>query len=296
MPEWANFFTAKEHSFFITEIEKYFNDLSVRYGIFDGFVQVEGGQWEFNQLGLVNVGQVCKQDNPWNYRQIIQDHFDALKSSYEFNLEFDKLITDFDKVKKYLAVRLYSKEYFEQFGLQNTIGDFLSDDLYSTLVFDLPYSISNVKPEQAAKWTIDHTELFKIGIENVKQNHSWEITQEEMNGFKIWFIQSDHFFAPNIIFDLKHRIGLTSEHGMLIGIPHRHAVLIYPIKDLEVVTAINGLIPIIHGMNQEGPGSITNELYYFKDGLLTNIPYELSENKMEISPPEIFLNVLNSFK
>jgi hypothetical protein len=143
---------------------------------------------------------------------------------------------------------------------------------------------------------MDHNELFKIGIENVKQDHSWEITEEEMDGFKIWFIQSNHFFAPNIIFDLKRRIELTSENGMLIGIPNRHAVLIYPIRNLEVVAAINSLIPIIYDMNQGGPGSITNDLYYFKDEQLTNIPYELTENKIEISPPEIFLNVLNSFK
>jgi hypothetical protein len=119
VPEWANFFTAREYIFFITDVKKYFNDLSIGYDILDGFIQVEGGQWEFNQLGLVNVGQVCKQDEPENYRQIIQDHFDALKRSYEFNLGFNKIITDFDKVKKYLAVRLYSREYFEQVGLKH---------------------------------------------------------------------------------------------------------------------------------------------------------------------------------
>ena len=44
--------------------------------------------------------------------------------------------------------------------------------------------------------------------------------------------------------------------GALIGVPHRHTVIINPIESLEVAKAINILIPIINGMNIEGPVSI----------------------------------------
>jgi len=104
------------------------------------------------------------------------------------------------------------------------------------------------------------------------------------------------FFGPNIVFDLKNRKELLNDMGVLIAMPHRHAVIIYPIKTLEVVDAINSLIPIVDGMNQEGPGSLTNQLYYYKNEIFLNLPYKLSDGKVEFTPPDEFIEVLNNLQ
>jgi hypothetical protein len=296
VPEWADFFNAKEYSSFIIEIERYFKRLSIAHEILDGVIQVEGSLFGFNQLGLVNVAQVCKQNTIADYSELITEHFNSLIRSNKFNEDFKDIITDFDKAKTYLGVRLYNDDYFEQVGLVNTIGTYLTEKVYSTLVFDLPDSINNVKPEEAEKWGKDSSELIMLGIKNIKQKYEWEITEEKIGNFSIWFIQSEHFFAPNIIFDLENRKELLSDNGALIAMPHRHAVLIYPIKTIEVVEAINSLIPIIYGMNQEGPGSLTNQLYYYKNEILINLPYQLSDGKIEFTPPKEFLGILNNLK
>ena len=103
-------------------------------------------------------------------------------------------------------------------------------------------------------------------------------------------------FTTNILFDLNIKKEFIGPYGSLIGIPHRHVVIIYPIKTLEVVEAINRLIPIIFGMEREGPGSISNLLYWFKDNEYTTLPYKISEDKMDFYPPQTFVDVLNQLK
>jgi hypothetical protein len=296
MPEWASFFSSREYLIFIEEIHKYFEKISTTYSIFDGVINVEETVFGHNQLGLLNVGQVCKQSEMEEYGEIIKEHFDALIRTHKFGDYFETIISDFDMIKPYLGVRLYNNDYFEAVGIKNIIGIPLTERINSTLIFDLPDSIRNVKPEEAEKWNLDTNELLKIGVNNIQQKYGWEITKEKIGNFYIWFIQSDHFFAPNIVFDLENRSEISSENGILIAMPHRHAVLIYPIKTLEVVEAINSFIPIVYGMNQEGPGSLTNQIYYYKSEKLLNLPYELSEGKIHFSPPDEFVEVLNKLQ
>ncbi len=295
IPEWATFFNDKEYVSFIKEIGNYFDKLSIEYEILDGIIQVQDNFFGFNNLGLVNVAQICKQSSIPEYREVISSHFDALKSN-EFKIGFEKIITDFEKVKSYLGVRLYHKDYFSEIGIENTLGYYLTDTIYATLVFDLPDNISSIKPEQVENWSKSLDELIFLGKQNIKEKYPLEITRETLGDFKIWFVQGEHFFVPNILLDLENNGNLLSEKGVLIAAPHRHAVLIYPIKTLEVVKAINSIIPIVYGMNQEGPGSLTNHLYYYKNNTLINLPYEIVENKVSFTPPEEFLEVLNSLQ
>ena len=62
--------------------------------------------------------------------------------------------------------------------------------------------------------------------------------------------------SPNVSFSTlndenKHLVGT---HGALVGLPHRHIALIYPIENISVMGAINTLIPVIYGMFGERPG------------------------------------------
>jgi hypothetical protein len=172
----------------------------------------------------------------------------------------------------------------------------ITDDLVMTLVFDLPHTIENLRPEDTLNWNKKIDELIEIGLLNINKNNPLEISEQKLGDFKIWFIQSDHFYASNIILDKKELAKYIGSKGALIGIPHRHAVLIYPIENLEVVKAINTMIPITKGMYGEGPGSISSHLYWYNGEKLINLPYDLSDKTLKFTPPESFLNMLNTLK
>lgn len=296
VPEWASFFDSKEYVLFIEEVENYFKNLNIQYELSDGQVIAGENKFGFNHLGLLNLAQVCKQEELKYYKEIISRHFNTLIKANQFDKEFEKIANNFEEVKKYVGVRLYDNEYLAAIGKENTIGKDFAGDIYETLIFDFPDSIINIKPEQATAWNKTVEELFEVGIENIKHNYPLTVTKEDFGEFSVWFVDTEHFFAPNIVFDLENRKELIGSKGSLIGLPHRHVAIIYPIENLEVVKAINGLIPTIYGMNQEGPGSLSNNLFWYKDKVFTELPYKVEDNKLQFFPPDNFLELLNELK
>lgn len=296
IPNWASFFDNKEYSLFINEIDSYFKKLNIEYEICDGEINVNDNEFGFDNLGLTNVAQVCKQEEKKYYKKIIAEHFNSMIRANKFDKEFAEISDNFEEVKKYIGVRLYDNEYVAHVGKENTIGKDFAGDIYSMIVFDFPDSVLSIKPDQTIAWNKTIDELFEIGTSNIKSKYPLTTTNEAFGEFSIWFVQGEHFFTPNIVFDIENRKELIGSKGSLVGLPHRHSAIIYPIENLEVVKAINGLIPTIYGMNQEGPGSLSNNLFWYKDKKFTQLPYKIDEGKLQFFPPDSFLELLNELK
>lgn len=296
VPEWASFFDEKEYSLFINEIDNYLKNLNIQYEIGDGQIHVNETEFGFGNLGLMNVAQVCKQEDKKYYKEIITEHFNSLIRAYKFDKEFEKIADNFEEVKKYIGVRLYDNEYVAHIGKELTIGKEFAGNINSMIVFDFPDSVLSIKPEQTTAWNKTIDELFEIGVSNIRSKYPLTITKEAFGEFSIWFVQGEHFFTPNIVFDIENRQELIGSKGSLVGLPHRHSAIIYPIENLEVVKAINGLIPTIYGMNQEGPGSLSNNLFWYKDKTFTQLPYKIDEEKLQFFPPDNFVQLLNELK
>jgi hypothetical protein len=296
VPEWANFFDKKEYNCFIDIVEEYFKQKNFKISINDGVVTVENNDLGLNNLGLVNLAQICKQEKRNVWKEIVIDHFNRLIEANKFEADFNSKINDFEQIKQYIGVRLYHKDYLKTVGKENTVYKELTDEIVELRVFDLPHTVSSIKPENISTWNKKTDELFDLGFKNIKSNYPLEISQQDMKDYKIWFVQSDNVFASNILLDRDDLNRYLGKYGALIGIPHRHAVIIYPIENLEVAKAINSLIPIIKGMNNEGPGSISDKLYWYNDNKLINLPYKIAGNKLQFYPPDDFVNMLNKLK
>ena len=296
VPEWSSFFNDKEYSLFIREVDNYFKKLNIRYEIQGGQVMVDEKEFGSGQLGLLNVAQLCKQVGPKNYREMIARHFLAMTKVSQFDMQFAKVNDDFEEMKKYFGVRLYNDEYVAQVGKENTVGKNFSGDIYAMVVLDLPNSVMSIKPEQPLAWNKTVDELFEIGISNMKAKYPLTINKHVLDQFSIWCVHGDHFFTPNIVFDLENRKELVGTEGSLIGLPHRHTAIIYTIENSEVVKAIHHLIPAIYGINQEGPGSLSNHLFWYKDKTFTPLPYKIEDNNIHFFPPDNFVQLLNQLQ
>lgn len=294
VPEWASSMNQNEFKAFKKTIEVYFSkrEIPVEWG--DGTISVPENIMGVGQLGLVNLAQICGQTGTKFYRKIVEDHFESMIRAHAFETELEELVKDFESIKQYIGVRLYDVEYIAVIGKEFTVGKDIGDDIYAMLVFDLPHSVENIKPEQILSWNKTEEELFALGMENIKKNYPLTLTEEDLGGIKSWVVQSDHFYAANVIFSLNDWAHLIGKEGVLIGLPHRHATLIYPINNLDVIKAINILIPLIHYMNQKGPGSLSNNLYWVKDDVFIPLPYTLTDEKLEFIPPDEFVKVINS--
>ena len=170
-PDWASIFDNKEYLVFRAELHSYFTKLNVEYKIGDGVIEIEENIFGGGTLGLTNLIQFCKQEKAIHYSEFISNHFNSLMSAQKFDDEFSKIIIDFEKVKKYIAVKLYDEEYVSNVGQESTIVENLAGDIYSMLVFDLPEIVTNVNPDQTSGWNKTKEELFAIGIKNIKEKY-----------------------------------------------------------------------------------------------------------------------------
>lgn len=292
-PAWAGFFTAGNYNRFMQIIDEYFNSENIDYAIADATVEIDDDRFGATSLGLQNLAQSCHLSDPSEWPSIVKNHFDGVQRINIFQEDFNSKAHDFEYARPFLAVRLYHESYIEQIEDYLGIGQHIADDIYAALVFDLPESVTNVRPEQAILWNKTNEELFEIGVKNTFQKYPFEVVEEVIEEVRFLLINEDHFYTGNILFALDDYPSLQGRYGSLVCVPTRHAIIFYPVEGKEVLEAIRNLIPITCKMHEEGPGSISSQLYWYHDEELSLIPYELKDDQLEISPPEEFAELLD---
>jgi hypothetical protein len=292
-PGWTNFPNFSDYDAFVTLVKKYFDQKRLKFTVEEDIVVVEDPGWPYRQLGLSNLAQMCKQSRRSQWKSLIKEHFDGMHRADAFEQTFYAQAHDYAYAAPYIGVRVYPKEYISHVGEEVTIKRDLAEDLVVLLVFDFPHSVSNIRPETTIQWEKTNEELYEAGFGNTRMNYSSEVSAEDVNGIKIWFIQGDHFFVANAVLDLQLQPIPNGIYGALVGVPHRHAVMVYPIDNLDVVRALQPFVDILQGLFKDGPGSISESLYWYRDGQLTNLPYALNGNAFEFTPPQDFLDMMN---
>lgn len=294
VPKWASFFTKAEYSSFIEAIDKFFYEKNISYTLNqDASITAGPNDFDLGVSGLTNIAQICKQDERQNYYELVSSHFNAMIRSSQFKNDFNGIIENYDAIEQYLATRLYPLEYLEFGGKENKVFRMLAGEIAEVVVFDLPDTIQTITPEQAGKWYKTCDELFEKGIENVRVKYPCSISKEKIGEVDIWLAQGDHFFAPNIVFDLDDK-RLVGKWGALVGLPHRHAAIIYPLETLAVANDVTAIIPVIYNMSRQGPGALSSNLIWYKDGIFEELRYEMEDNNIKLYPSEKFLEVLNN--
>ena len=296
VPEWASFFNQRQYKEFLRAIEKYFYEKNVTYAMEagHGLLTAEENDFGFSQMGLLNIAQVCGQTDISFYQRVVNEHFDLMVRTYAFNKAFGEVKQDYGKIKEYIGVRLYPDDYYAQTGKENTVGKDFAGNIYAMLVYDTEESIISVKPEDVEKWGKSFDEIFETGVKNIWDKYGVNLSEDEVEGSDIWIAQGEHFFTPNIAFDTETLEDLAGPGGLLVGLPNRHAALLYAINDIGATNFINSLIPLVYGMYNQGPGSLSDNIFWYKDGHFENLPYKVEDGTIVLSPPESFIEMLDA--
>lgn len=294
VPEWASFFTGNQYTAFMAALDSCLQKmLNVAYEIEDGIVVLEENEYMQGNLGLYNLAQICRQNELADYPQIIAGYLNMAIEVNKFENEFKKIEKDFDQIRQYIAVHLYDSEYIDYVGKENFISRRFTGELFAALVFDLPNTLKIIKPELIELWNKTADELFEIGLGNVRRNYETSVEATEFGPEKdiLYVCKAEHFFATNVLFELEKHNGLIGKGGSLVAAPNRNIALIYPINDLRVSVMVNNLCFAVPRLFNN-PGSLTKEIYWYKDGKFISLPYNLDKKKINL--PEEFIGLLNS--
>lgn len=291
VPDWAKFFAPEDYRAFLEALSLELDRRGVRFELGDGTVHVAPPGGEESDYGLLNLAQTCHATARAEWTATIREHFDnAFRSSRDAQ-EIDSKAGALDNVREWLKVRLYHTDYLSQMGDSGLVHRRPADGLIETLVYDLPGSVRTVPPDHVRGWGLSEDELFRLGLANVRLERPGPLLQsfDVGKGAVIRALVGDSFFTASHILFLEEHLGGTPEFGALVAVPHRHAALFYPITDMGVMAAVNSMIPIAFGMYQEGPGSLSPGIYWWRPGRLRLLPTKVTAQSITFSPPDDFV-------
>jgi hypothetical protein len=290
VPDWARGMNAKSYAAFEAALDSYFVQRNQRYVRNDGMITTE--DWE---AGLDNLVRVCAGYRPDAYPEIIANHFGCFLDTQAFEKEFEGIVHDLDQVKSYIGVRLYDQEYLSYLGDDAMIGRRLAGELSAVLVWDFPTAITNISPSDRAKWDVTDDELFAIGIENISANYPLDAQVIDFDGVTVYAVETDHFFAPNVVFALDHNDDLIGPGGALVALPSRSFTLVCPIRMAAVLNALSGLFTLVARVFDMDPGQLTREVYWYRDGVYEPLTYDFT-NGAKFYPTQAFLDMLEELE
>jgi hypothetical protein len=238
-------------------------------------------------MGLHNLAQVYHGVEPAERAGVVRLHFDNLLRAQE-----ETTPTDFAVARPMLRVRLMPP--YEE--VQRCAFRALAEDLVAVLALDTPEAVVFPKRPQVEAWGQDEDELFDLGLAAVREERDLDIRVQEHEGARIALLAGDSFYTATWGIWAGHLDPPATEHGALVAVPHRHAVLAHTIRDLSVVPAIGHMAQIAASMYAEGPGSISQSVYWWRDGRFDRVEITVTDGNLSIAPSDELVAVLNSLE
>jgi hypothetical protein len=288
-PEWASFFSGPEYRQFLEVVVADLRRRGLDPQVGDGFVTADTGGEEPTQWGLANLAQRCNQEDPSQWEAIVATHFSALQQMVGRDL--DALAADFEHVRPILRVRLLPDESMGGVAVGETVSWRPAAGMIATLFYDFPDSTASVHEDHLAGWPVNLEEAFELATANVRTEPPPAAETIDADGAQLGVMAGDSFYVASRALFLGEL--LAGGRNAVFAVPNRHVLVWYPADDLSVVKAMSPMYQIAVNQFRDGPGSISDQLYWWRDGTFVHLPHSASEKGINFVPPDDFVEFLN---
>jgi hypothetical protein len=291
-PDWAGPMSAEEAAAFVEAVGSEIERRGLTFELGDGRVRIHRGGAS-SDYGLTNLAQVCVMAGRDAWQGTIASHFDNLMAAEDAQTKIDEMGRDLDAVRSMLKIRLYPAPNLGGIDANPPVSWELAPGLVAAFVYDLPTTVMSVNAEHITSWGRDRDELLAIAMDNVRTDSVETQPIGDGGASAPMACVADHFFAASHAFLLGERLPPEARDGAVFAVPHRHVLFYAPIVDLGVVQSINTLIPMAVSLFQQGPGSISPGLYWWRKDGITLLPAQADGRSVQFAPPDEFVQVLN---
>lgn len=286
-PDWARPLSAEKYALFVTTVGEALDAMRAsdqRQAIDEGVLRLRNSEGRVESFGLQNLAQILALETPAKWPQIVADHFDTM-------LTVDNPPQDPTEILTSLRVRLWHPDYVKE--LSEAVHKVLAPGLVLALVIDLPKKVMSVKRDDLTVWGLTEDLAWSAGRENSKHEGFELVPQARPDGTELFFLIGDSLYVTSHALWLNERVTIDLENGALIGVPTRHLLVVLPVRNVRVVQAVPGLWAATKTTFDEGRGSISPDLYWWRHGTFTLFPIDASSQPIKVQPPDGFVEVLN---
>jgi hypothetical protein len=288
-PQWARFMNDEQWNTFMVSVEDELRRRNLRYRIEDGFVWAPWGGDDDEALSLLNLAQLCHAAGPEHFTRVVKSHFDALIAGRGDRAMDDQLGADLGAARPHLKLRLYSRETFGEQPEHFVVRE-IADDLVAVLCFDLPSNVVTVNAESLERWGCTADDVWYQALANLRRTERAPVDDVDVGGAHLKAMTGDSFFVASNLLLLDDFLGdEATPLGTLVAVPNRHTLVWHPIADTTALRAIDAMVVMASGMCAEGPGSISPNLFWWRDGTLKTLPTHETDEHYEFVPPDDFV-------
>jgi len=151
-----------------------------------------------------------------------------------------------------------------------------------------------VRRRDLGTWGISASDAW-LAAEQHTANEPFEVVNNPgPQGTTLTFLLGDNLYVSSHALWLDRHLKLDADRGALVGIPTRHLVAACPIDDLRITHVVPAMLNSNRRIFNDGPGSISPELYWWQRGTFVHIPTSERDGRLAVTPPDAFVELLNS--
>ena len=146
--------------------------------------------------------------------------------------------------------------------------------------------------EEILEWG-DEEELFEHALEQTRAEPGLELTRSALDGAPVTILAGESFFTATHALWADELDPPPSEHGTLVVLPTRSLIVAHAIRDGSVLGMIAPLLQFAARYHLQGPGSLSESVYWLREGRLERLDAWIDEKGPHIAPSEAFKETLN---
>ena len=221
---------------------------------------------------------------------LVSDHVTTIVTAMEEPLD----LSDFDLAQHLLRTRIYPAEADNGVLAARPFAP----GLIEVVVVDTPTSVRTVSTEEMNGWPVSGDALFMLGRANVRGDGPLQVDDQDLGGVRVSVLHGWTFYAVTHLAWLEEYLPI-GPYGALVIAPNRSLIVAHPLRINEgcpraryraAVAAVNELQAQAHRAYEEGPGSLTPHLYWWRAGELTYLETRYEGDSLVL--PEEFSSVL----
>ncbi len=231
-------------------------------------------------IGMRNLRQLARQVPRDDWPALVADHVGTIITAIEEPLD----LSDFSLVSSLLRSRVYPIEA----RTSRLISRPFAKGLIEAVVADTPTTVRTVVSDDADSWPVTEDELFAVARNGVRADGPLECDVIDDTGIRV--LEGSTFYAATHLVWLESYLD-PGPYGALAIAPTRSAIAACPIrKDTALLTA-ERLHAFARDAYEDGPGSLSPDLFWWRDGELTLI--DAHDDGTRLAFPQDFLSFLD---
>ncbi|REF01094.1 hypothetical protein DFJ69_6693 [Thermomonospora umbrina] len=238
-------------------------------------------------VSMRNLRQLARLVPRDDWPALVSDHVTTIVTAIEEPLD----LSDFELAQHLLRTRIYPAEADNGVLAARPFAP----GLIEAVVVDTPTTVRTVTVEEMDGWPVSGDALFMLGRANVRADGPLQVDDSELGGVPVAVLHGWSFYTATHLAWLEEYVDI-GPYGALVAAPSRGLIMAHAIRPRAgyrgTVEAARELQAQAHQAYEDGPGSLSPHLFWWRTGELTLLETRYDGDALVL--PRDFLQVLTT--